>query len=58
MRGAAAAAPYAPPPPPPPPPYSWWITMIPSQGFLFSNFPDFVTKTSSSNACLSFFATS
>jgi hypothetical protein len=55
MRGAAAAAPYA---PPPPPPYSWWITMIPSQGFLFSNFPDFVTKTSSSNACLSFFATS
>jgi len=51
MRGAAAA-PYA---AAAAPPYSWWITMIPSQGFLFSNFPDFVTKTSSSNACLSFF---
>jgi hypothetical protein len=47
MRGAAA--PYA------PPPYSWWITMIPSLGFPFSNFPDIVTKTSSSNVCVSFF---
>jgi len=39
MRGVVA--PYA----AAAPPYSWWITMIPSLGFLFSNFPNFVATS-------------